>query len=617
MCGFLGEIGHKLSEKEVFLTNLSRSRHRGPDQQDSWTDGDYCQLGFNRLSILDLSENGKQPLLSPSGRYAMVFNGEIYNYKALQQKYGIADRALRSSADSEILAHLLDQLSICQLAQELNGMFAIAVYDREIRKLSLLRDFAGIKPLFYGIASETVVFASQFDQVFHHPAFQGRLEVDAAGLYDYAALGYMAAPRTVFRNIYQCQPGELVEIDAQRQIKQHRFRYWQPETQGIQREEAPAAYQELDALFSEVVRDQLVADVPVGVFLSGGIDSPLVAAYAQQHKADITAYTIGVKDKALDESGQASIYAQALGLQHKVVTFGEGELLQYNDQHFQSLTEPFGDYSSLPTYLITKIARADNTVMLSGDGGDELFWGYPRFLNVVHHFNWFRYPKTVRKVGAGLLRRTGRRVSYAVSHVENIEDWILGQQSHNNPDLLKKLLPDLTYSSDVLACYTPAEAIQSETTLLQWLRWNEFYAHMQRVLAKVDRTSMGNSLEVRVPFLDQRIIDFAWQLNPGLGIRHQNPKYLLKYTLQKKLGATPINQAKLGFSVPVRAWLRQELKQDVQQHLLDIPLFGEVYWNKMELEKSLKAFLEEDQGNEWGIWILYALQKWARRYDLT
>ena len=617
MCGFLGEFSEELSGIEDFRKILQSSSKRGPDQQAIWTDDQVIRIGFNRLSILDVSENGKQPIISPSGRFVLVINGEIYNYRQLRNKYGIPESALRSTSDSAVVSFLLDQLPVEKLVAELNGMFAIAIYDRETRKLILARDFAGIKPLYYGMRNNTVVFASQFDQVFRHPAFSSALQVDVNCLYDYVALGYMHAPGTVFQNIFQCQPGEIIQFDTPHATVSKKFCVFPQNNAGKAGETDSDTIGHLNDVLNQVVKDQLVADVPVGLFLSGGIDSPLIAAYAKKFKSDITAYTIGVSDSHLDESEQASVYAKSINVQHKIIHFEENELLKFNDEHFNSLNVPFGDYSSLPTYLVTQIARQNNTVMLSGDGGDELFWGYPRFLNVVNHFNWFGFPKGIRTGGAGLMRRAGRRVSFGVSNHDTVEKWVLAQQCHNSPKSLESLLPGLGFSSEILKTYTPVKKITSKEDLLQWLRWNEFYGHLQRVLAKVDLTSMGNSLEVRVPFLDKRMIEFAWDVKPGLGISHQNPKTILKNLLGKNLGTTVINNKKRGFSVPIRRFLRKELKQDFRNHLLDVPLFGEPLWNKKELENKVNLFLEHDQENEWGMWILYAMQKWATRYQLN
>lgn len=617
MCGFFGEFTDSLSDEKGFLGILNLSVKRGPDQQGTWTNGVNCRMGFNRLAIIDTSERGRQPLISPSGRYAIVYNGEIYNYRALKKKYGIPDSRIRSTSDSEILAHLFDETGIENTARELNGMFAIAVYDGKTNSLSLMRDYAGIKPLFYGTSEEGVVFASQFDQVFTHPAIRNNMQIDPEGLYDYLALGYMCPPRTVFTNIRQCEPGELITIDGIHKRTHAIFRRFDTLVHGTVPEESADAAGELDALLGEVVSDQLVSDVPVGLFLSGGIDSPLIAAYAGQNKPDITAYTIGLSDSNLDESVKAGEYAKALGLKHEVISFGKEEMLEINDRHFETLTEPFGDYSSLPTYMVTRISRERNTVMLSGDGGDELFWGYPRFLKAVNQMDRFRMPFFLRRYAAGIQRMMGKKVSFASSDYRTMHDWILGRQSYNNARVLHEVLPGIRFSEDVLRYYTPPGKIDSEPDMLQWMRWNEFYGHMQRVLAKVDRTSMGSSLEVRVPFLDLRMIEFAWKLDGGLGIRHQTPKLLLRNALQRKLGDVPVSGRKKGFSFPLKKMMLDGLREDVRMHLFDKPLFGSDYISTPGWNQCVNRFFNEGQGNEWGIWIMYALQKWASRYGLA
>lgn len=617
MCGFLGYCSSDSKSADRFFDSLQLSSFRGPDQTGYWSD-DFIQLGFNRLSILDVSERGIQPLLSPSGRYVIVFNGEIYNYKKLQKDYGIPDQALRSQADSEVLAHLVEKLPIEDFAKALNGMFAIAIYDREEKILVLMRDFAGIKPLFYGISDQNFVFASQFDQVFQYPGIQNNLQINPQGLQDYLALGYMQAPNTVFKNIFQCLPGQWIKVDKNFSLSKGNFSESDFKFEkGKLKEDSRETISHLDSILKDVVKDQLVADVPVGLFLSGGIDSPLITYYSSLLKNDLTAYTIGVADQRYDESRKAADFAKEWKIKHKILSFTEEELLRENENHFQSLPEPFGDYSSLPTYLITKLARQENTVMLSGDGGDELFWGYPRFLNTVNHFSWFDYPQTLRKVGSGLARKFGIRISYGVTAHIGIDNWVFDQQCHNNKDVLQNIFSDMAFTPETEALYSYTNGFSNKQELLQWLRWNEFYGHLQRVLVKVDRTSMGNSLEVRVPFLDKRILDFAWNIQPGLGIHHQEPKLLLKKLLQSKLSHSSIKNEKMGFSVPIREWLRGPLKKDLEQSVMDVDIFGKDFIQQDQIRKMVSDFIHLDRGNEWGIWIIYAMQKWAIRYQLV
>ncbi|MCX8148580.1 asparagine synthase (glutamine-hydrolyzing) [Thermaurantimonas aggregans] len=616
MCGFLGEFSNSLIDKSIFKNFLSLSNHRGPDAQSIWSDNKYCRLGFNRLAILDLSSNGMQPLKSPSERYVFVFNGEIYNYKALQKKYSIPSAKLRSGADSEIIAQLLDRISFQSIVNELNGMFAIAVYDTLQHSITLVRDFSGIKPLFYGIDSvnKTVVFASQFDQVFRHPNFFNSLSISHSGLYDFLALGYMQAPNTIFENIYQVEPGEIIHITSEFTIEKKHYQRWSCTSKLLSRPETSAAtLKQLDQLLSETVADQLVADVPVGLFLSGGIDSPLIASYVCNHKSDITAYTISVSDPQLNESKLASEYAKKLNIKHVVAHFTEAELLNLLEDHFKKIGEPLGDYSTLPTYLITKIARQDNAVMLSGDGGDELFWGYPRFYYYADHLKWFFYPSWIRKPSSKILRKIGiTNPSYAVSVVDELGDWILDMQSHNKPHFLSSIInSDFTFETQNL--YNLNGQIKNNIDLLHWLRWNEFYAHLQRVLSKVDRMSMANSLEVRVPFLDKRIVDFAWTIFPEPYKTNKEPKWILKELLAQKVGWKNIDREKRGFTVPIKSWLLGPLKNDVFDAVIYSEIFGDGIVNATAIKKYVLDFYEQKSHiNEWGVWIIYTLQKWAK-----
>ncbi len=306
MCGFLGELSAKLLSTESFKTLLDLSIQRGPDQQGFWKDS-HCQLGFNRLAILDLSENGKQPLLSPSGKFAMVFNGEVYNYKELQKKYNIQDADLRSSSDSEILAHLIEKISLTQFASELNGMFSISIWDIAQQQLYLIRDFSGIKPLYYGLHNDGIVFASQFDQIFHHPAFEIK-KLRPEIMKEFFGLGYMSAPNTVFENIFQVEPGQFLVWDFGSKTIVERKKYYEWTIQPSIKETETNTINQFSEFFEKTIQHQLHADVPVATFLSSGIDSTLATAYAKKNKKDICAFTFGVDDPAFDETSKAKEY---------------------------------------------------------------------------------------------------------------------------------------------------------------------------------------------------------------------------------------------------------------------------------------------------------------------
>lgn len=611
MCGFLGEISNQLSSVEDFKKLLDLSIHRGPDQQGFWKNN-VCQLGFNRLSIIDTSENGNQPIVSPSGKYSLVFNGEVYNYKEIQKKYAINDSDLRSDSDSEILAHLIDKVSIKEFAAELNGMFAIAVFDCINNRVYLLRDFAGIKPLFYGIHVNGLVFASQFDQIFSHPFFQNK-KLRPEIMKEYFGLGYMQSPNTVFENIYQVNPGEIVQWDLSTKtiISKSNFFHWK--TNPIYSETADETVVKFAEVFSTVIKNQLFADVPVACFLSGGIDSPLVTAFSKIHKSDIKAFTFGVNDQEFDESDVAKMIAAELNVNQVIEKVENDEFFTIIEKHFSFFSEPFGDYSSIPTFLITQRAKKFATVMLSGDGGDELFWGYPRFTKSINHFKWFRFPLFVRKIIVPFYRKFYPRTSSAIDKIDKFETWILNKQIHF-PNL-DQLMPGVSFSKDLISTYRFPNT-SNKVDALAYLKQNEFYAHMQKVLRKVDLMSMANSLEVRVPFLDKKVISFSNLILPELGIKHKKEKFILKNTLRNFVKEEITLLPKKGFSIPIDTILRNELKADVVKTLLNDNFYGDNLIEKEVLNKVVTDYLEKNKGNGWGIWHLYAWQKWAKKYDL-
>lgn len=613
MCGFLGEISNNLLDVKSFKKLLDLSVNRGPDQQGFWKNT-ICQLGFNRLSILDLSENGKQPLISPSGKFAMVFNGEIYNYKDIQTKYGIEATDLRSSSDTEILSHLLEKVSIEDFAKELNGMFAIVVYNIEANILHLIRDFAGIKPLFYGLHNDGIVFASQFDQIFQHTAFSDK-KLRPEIMKEYFGLGYMQAPNTVFQNIFQVEPSQIVTWngDSQRNLTKLKYYDWKISRMII--ESSSEVVEKFDSIFSRVVKNQLNADVPVATFLSGGIDSPLVSAYAKQHQPNIKAFTFGIDDLQHDESDIAKKIASQLELNHHVEKSSEKDILSILDLHFKGLSEPFGDYSSLPTYLITKKAKEHATVMLSGDGGDELFWGYPRFLKSINHLYWFKLPLLLRKIIVPFYRKYYKQTSSAIDKFSLYEHWILSKQIHFPQ--LDRFLPNVSFSKELQNVYAFSTPI-SKTNALNYLKQNEFFAHLQRVLRKVDLMSMSNSLEVRVPFLDKEVIAFSNTIIPEYGISHTKPKLVLRKLLYKFVDKKITELPKRGFSVPIESWLKKELKEDVKNIVLNQSFYGREFIDENYLQVIVANFFEsKNTTNHCAIWHLYAWQKWAKNYDLN
>jgi len=612
MCGIFGEFSDHLINKEEFIYLNDLNRYRGPDSTGYWSDESNCQLGFRRLAILDLSPAGNQPMVSDKGNFVITFNGEIYNYREIAKELNLDKNKLNSHSDTEVILNAFETWGVEKTAKKLNGMFAIALYHKPDRKIFLIRDFAGIKPLYYGCQDNTWVWGSQYDQVFKHPAFN-RKNVDFNAFCDYLRLGYVQAPLAFYENTYQVQPGEIVEFSTKSPVK--KYFYYQIEETPFQFEEnEERTITEFDAVFKDTVEHQLNSDVPTGVFLSGGIDSPLVSYVAKKIDADVESFSIGSTDKRFDESQYIKNYAHAMQLKNHLYVYDEATLKAQLNKHFSAYSEPFGDYSSLPSYLLCARSRDFFTVALAGDGGDELFYGYPRFLNTVEHFDWFKESKLERRVKAGVQRKFGKKISYGI-HYDTIGKWVLEQHSHNKQNVLEDLVPGYKNSNEMLSFYDMDKTFSSKQECLQWLRRNEFYAHMQRVLIKMDRASMAHSLEVRVPFLDKNIIEFAMKIKPALGIDHKVPKIVLKKSLSKKVGPQNINMNKIGFGVQMDNWLRNDLKEEVYDHLFASDALMRDAFDNTKLKAYINDFMKGNNDISWGVWIFFALQKWARAFE--
>jgi asparagine synthase (glutamine-hydrolysing) len=610
MCGFLGEytFNQPLTQHEKFSELLSLSKHRGPDST-GFSKGEFYQLGFNRLALLDLTATGEQPKESPNQRFNLVFNGEIYNYKELALKYKINN--LRSSSDTEVILHLFEVIGVIKTLKELNGMFAIAVIDKQIQQLYLSRDFAGIKPLFFGITDKGVVFASQFDQIFNHEWFKSSLELRASIVAEYFAFGYMQAPNTIYKNIFQVNPGECLIFDnTKKQTKIDILKFSKTFSSKLKFKYKEGLKQKLN----HAITLQLNADRSLASFLSGGIDSSLVTATAKLQKGDIEAFTIQVSDKHLNEAEFAKKYAKHLNLKHQVKNISEENMLKQVDEHFTSFAEPFGDYSSLPTYAITKEASNYHTAMLSGDGGDELFFGYPRMFDLLRRKNWFKLNYHIRTNLVRITNTLSITNTYAPFKDSFAQLWM---ERHMK---LPVSLLDITFSStsfsiEMRELYNINPKLTKDQAQ-HFLRWNEFYAHLQRILIKVDRTSMKNSLEVRVPFLDKELIEYAWENMQDIS-KIENLKQPLKDLVYQYIPKKLMLQSKKGFSVPLKEWLRTSLKADVEKTVCETPFYGAAHFNTKPLISFVNDFLANKHNNEWGVWHIYAWQKWAIQQNLV
>lgn len=598
MCRLFGSVGTNTIEHQEFERLTLISKKGGPDSTDYYIN-ENVQFGFNRLAILDTTVNGNQPFISDSGRYVLMLNGEIYNYKDIHRHFNLGD--LKSGSDAEVVLKLIEKISFEKAIQELNGMFAISCWDSLERKLFLARDFAGIKPLFYSNTSEGVVFGSQFNQILKHPWCK-RWSWSSVGLSEYLQFGYMTPPYTIAENVYQLGVGEfLVFTFESKTIEKSVYQRFY-EKRGNTSELDPKSIENIGEAITNSVKRQLVADVPLGVFLSGGIDSTLVAAKARDLDPELTAVTIGFDDKKFDESEKAIEYAKHLKIKHHhMERFGSQSLLDIIDDHFDDMPEPIADYSSIPTYLVSKIARKTNTVMLSGDGGDELFWGYPRFLTFAKSARLFRIPGQLsRKVTKKVLKAMGADITGFLGE-SNLGAANMAFQSYIEPNKIIEYKGDYQISQETLAGYDFAGTDSSKS--LDYLRRNEYYFHLQKILVKVDRMSMANSLEVRVPLLDKEVIEVSECLYSELGGSHELLKHTLKNELFKYVPKSFVETNKKGFTPPLIHWVEKELRSDIESVLqssdmLKHDLLTTYYQNRL-------VSLEH-------LWTVYVLLRWLK-----
>jgi len=616
MCGVCGSFGFAGSSDQDAAATIQMTKlmeRRGPDDEGFWSDKKHCTLGFRRLAILDLSSTGHQPMLTPDGRYALVYNGEVYNFHELREELRGKGISFRSSGDTEVVLHGLARWGK-EALNRLNGMFALAFYDVLRKRLLLARDHAGIKPLYYLSIAKGVVFGSQYDQIMAHPWARG-LSVSSDALAMYLRLGYIPAPYAILDNTYMLEPGAWLEVSSDGQIRRGKFFefpiFTAPDLRGEAAEEA------VDEAVTRAVRRHLVSDVPVGTFLSGGIDSPLVAAkMVAVNNAPVRGFTLSTHEAHLDELPDAAIYARQIGVEHIVERVTPEQAFSMVEDVVASCGEPFADYSVFPTMVISRLASEHVKVMLSGDGGDELFWGYPdRCTPFLQNSNHFRYPYWFRTLHSRARNFLGIGNGYPYFHYESIGDWCLAMHSRISEHNLHAILPELPEWPLDCGLFRCAGGEPSE--LAQWLRWNEFVGHLTMVLLKVDRASMYHSLEVRVPLLDREVLEVAMRVSwdSCLDTKREIGKKPLRRTLARHV--THQTQAKRGFEVPMNTWLRGPLKTIFEEavmgknDILGVPL------DRQGLRTMFGQHIANQRDHARGLWTLLSLALWEQKHFLT
>jgi asparagine synthase (glutamine-hydrolysing) len=630
MCGIAGYYGQ--GNKEILEKMARTLRHRGPDDEGFCISANVG-LGQRRLSIIDLSPAGHQPMANEDETVWIIFNGEIYNFKELGRGLKREHR-FKGRSDTEIMVHLYEEIGV-EMFGKIMGMFAIALYDKVKNKIYLARDRMGKKPLYYGLFNNTLIFGSELKALMPHPEF--KKELDLFSLNKYLFYEYIPTPATIFKNVHKLEPGHYLEYDG-RTIKKEKF--WEIEFKVESRKskvESRELISELDNRLSNAVKDRLVSDVPIGIFLSGGIDSSTIAYYAQRNSTQkIKTFSIGFKEASFDESKYARQVANFLGTDHYEKIFSVHDCLDLIPRISEMLDEPIADSSIIPTYLLSQFTKEKVTVALGGDGGDELFCGYDTF--IAHQLADF-YEKIPQLIRKSIIEKIALILPTSFSNISfdfKAKSFIAGfygdkkyrdarwMSSYNSNmrenifqadiwSVLKKKneYEDIDRYLDHKTSTTDKREKYYQNLILLYLR---MYL-MEEILVKVDRASMFNSLEVRAPFLDTAVVEFANSLPISLKLHNLTTKYILKKTMEDKLPQEVVYRKKKGFGMPVAHWISGELKPFVLEVLNEEKIKTEGLFNFRYINNLLNEHFSGKRDNRKSIWTLLMFEMWMDKWN--
>lgn len=642
MCGIAGFINStslwSVDQRKAVARKMAEAiAHRGPDDDGVWVEENLgVALAHRRLSIIDLSEHGHQPMVSVSGRYVIAFNGEIYNFSELRSELGRAGAvvAWRGHSDTEVFLAACELWGVEEAIRRSNGMFAIAIWDSHERCLVLIRDRVGEKPLYYGWVGKALVFGSELKAIESYPEFESN--VDQISVAMFLRFGYVPAPRSIYEGIQKLRPGEILRIPVEgAQGREIRSYYWRfPRPAATASRDVGAVVDQLHGMLKTAVQSRMHAEVPLGVFLSGGVDSSMIAALMQEAAGGrVRTFSIGFSEKYHNEAVYAEAVARALGTQHEEMYVSDRDALEVVPNLSRIFDEPFADSSQIPTFLLAKLTRRHVTVALSGDGGDELFGGYVRYAHVRKlQLLYKATPSFVRRgfsAGFGRLTETlwgrgrdsappGFGVVFSPARIEKLRR-ILGASGYRemyaelishwrNPRLVGPMLPDsdMPMENEGLAADIDSP--------ISWMMYLDSTMYLpDDILVKVDRASMAASLEARAPFLDHRLVEYAATVPESLKLRNGQGKWILRQVLYRYVDPKLIERPKQGFAVPLASWLRGPLREWSEELLSERALSSSGMLCPTVVRRQWLAHLSGRESNEGRLWAVLMLQSWVRR----
>ncbi|TAN30546.1 MAG: asparagine synthase (glutamine-hydrolyzing) [Castellaniella sp.] len=629
MCGFSGYLrvtGQAAPDRSAILQAMGGAlRHRGPDDQGHWLDTSVdFGVTHQRLSIADLSQAGHQPMLSHDDRYVLAFNGEIYNFPVLRAalEKDTPDMAWRGHSDTEILLEALARWGVEQALTAAVGMFALALWDRQDRTLTLARDRMGEKPLYWGWQSGTLLFGSELTALEAHPAFLRQIDRGALSLL--LRYNYIPEPHSIYRGIHKLPAGHLVVLrpDGREPAPEPYWDYRSVVRTGVATPFAGTeseAVSTLESLLMESVAGQMVSDVPLGAFLSGGLDSSTVVALMQKQSSQrVHTYAIGFEDKAYDEATHARAVAAHLGTDHTELYVSNQDTLAVVPELARIYSEPFADSSQIPTYLVSRMARRSVTVALSGDGADELFGGYTHHQYLPRLWNLLApVPQGLRRCASGLLSplpfpRRMRKLLDVLDARSREELYWRTRSFWSEPAAVVRgaTEPD----SLLRSLYRDPSDWRFVQPFATWIMAMEAMDYMPGdVLAKVDRAAMANSLETRAPFLDHRVVEFAARLPLSLKLRNGQGKWLLRQLLYRYVPQAMVDRPKKGFSVPLGAWLRGPLREWAEGLLAEPLLQAGGYFDAAAVRRVWAEHIQGKSDQASKLWSVLMFQAWQAR----
>jgi asparagine synthase (glutamine-hydrolysing) len=625
MCGIAG-FWRAPGKSEQTLTEwgdaMNRSlRHRGPDDGGLWADAAAgIVVAHRRLAILDLSAAGHQPMTSQCQRYVIAFNGEVYNFLEIRRDLEKEGQRFRSTSDTEVLVDACALWGVERTLSRLNGMFSFALWDRREQALTLVRDRLGKKPLYYGWSRNTFLFGSELKALCSYPGFTR--ELDRSSLALFLRFGYIPAPHTIYQNIYKLPAGHFLHL-ATAQSRPPSKPYWSPKS-AVERScldpfrgTLHEATDELDGILRDAVRLRMLADVPVGAFLSGGIDSSLIVAVMQaQATSEVKTFTVGFSEGSHDEARYAAQVAQHLGTDHTQLSMSPSAAQDAIPSMASVYDEPFADPSQIPTFLVSRLARQKVTVTLSGDGGDELFGGYREYL--IGSRRW-------KALQCLLPLRTPIRQCVRGMNA------VLNGRFRKIEQLLEVTTPEALHHYNVSQWKTPAELVpevaEHRTVFTDPCSWARAMNETERmmymdlvsylpedILTKLDRASMAISLEGRVPLLDYRLVEFAWRLPLDFKIHRGQGKRILRSLLARYVPQRLFDRPKMGFSVPLHQWLRGPLRAWAEDLLEPTKLRQEGIYNPAPVQQAWMEHLSGKRNWAMKLWGILMFQAWQQEW---